>query len=176
MCMLTMLMCTSTSFLVKIMEKKDKWKKRNLGTIDLDTGEIIEGVAVYTPGRVKWPKDKGFFMGIQDAFIALAKDKEIRGNTRSVLDYLMGKLGFENWISIQQKEIVENLGLHKAIVSKSIKLLVQKKIILSGPKIGNRTTSYKLNESYGYKGKLENIAKNNVINFKKREELENKET
>lgn len=96
-------------------------------------------------------------MGIQEAFIALAKDKEIRGRTRSVLDYLMGKIGFENYICIQQKEICEALEMDKSNVSNAIKLLLNRGIILPGPKLG-RTSSYRLNSNYGWKGKIINLS------------------
>jgi hypothetical protein len=39
-------------------------------------------------------------MGIQEAFIALVKDSEIAGRPRRILDYLFGKLGFENYICV----------------------------------------------------------------------------
>ena len=66
-------------------------------------------------------------MGIQEAFLKLAKDKEINGYPRRILDYLFGKLGFENYICIQQKEIAEELGINKTHVSTGIKLLFAKR-------------------------------------------------
>jgi DNA-binding transcriptional regulator GbsR (MarR family) len=130
--------------------------RRNLGTIDLDTGEILDGVPVYVHAKIKWRE--GWFMGIQDAFIALAKDKDINGGTRRVLDYMFGRLGFENYICIQQKEICEALDLQKSHVSSAVKLLLKKGIILPGPKLG-RTSSYRLNPTYGWKGKVTNLSK-----------------
>ena len=65
-------------------------------------------------------------MGIQEAFLKLAKDKEINGYPRRILDYLFGKLGFENYICIQQKEIAEELGINKTHVSTGIKLLCKR--------------------------------------------------
>lgn len=100
-------------------------------------------------------------MGIQEAFIALAKDKEIRGRTRSVLDYLFGKLGFENYICITQQEISNELGIAKTNISSSIKTLIDKGIILKGPKLG-RTIAYRLNSEYGWRGNVKNLSKNRV--------------
>ena len=128
---------------------------KKLGTIDLETGEILEGIPVYVKAKVKW--SEGWFMGIQEAFLKLAKDKEINGYPRRILDYLFGKLGFENYICIQQKEIAEELGINKTHVSTGIKLLLQKGIILPGPKLG-RTTSYRLNSNFGWKGTIKNLA------------------
>jgi len=129
--------------------------------IDLDTGEILSGIPVYIQAKVKWKE--GWFMGIQEAFIAIAKDKEINGRTRRVLDYLFGKLGFENHICIQQKEIVEELNLERSNVSTAIKILLKKQVILPGPKIG-RTNSYRLNSSYGWKGKVINLSQERIKN------------
>lgn len=97
-------------------------------------------------------------MGIQEAFIALAKDRDIRGRTRSVLDYLFGKLGFENYIFVTQQEISNELGIAKSHISSSIKILLAKGIILPGPKIA-RTNTYRLNSEYGWRGSVKNLSK-----------------
>jgi DNA-binding transcriptional regulator GbsR (MarR family) len=95
-------------------------------------------------------------MAFQDALKELAKDRELWGRPRAVLDYLMSRLSFENYIAIEQKEICDEVGLNKANVSASIKVLTDKKIIEKGPKIG-RTWSYKLNPFYGWKGRVTNL-------------------
>lgn len=122
--------------------------------IDPSTGEMIQGVLVYVGAKVKWKE--GWFMAIQDAFIALAKDKDIRGRTRAVLDYLMGKLAFENYIAVTQQEISEELGIEKTHISSSIKILCEKGIISKGPKLGH-SFAYKLNSNFGWKGKIKNL-------------------
>ena len=63
---------------------------RKLGSIDLNTGEILDGVPVYVQAKVKW--NEGFFMGIQDAFIEIAKDKDLSGRPKDVLMYLLESL------------------------------------------------------------------------------------
>ena len=68
----------------------------------------------------------GMVYGNTRSVFKLAKDKEINGYPRRILDYLFGKLGFENYICIQQKEIAEELGINKTHVSTGIKLLLQK--------------------------------------------------
>ena len=55
-------------------------------------------------------------MGIQEAFIALAKDPDISGRPRRILDYLFGRLGFKNYICITQKEISEEPKLGRTVV------------------------------------------------------------
>jgi hypothetical protein len=133
----------------------DNWK--NIALFNTQTGEVLEGgIPVYIGAKIKWREN--WFMGIQEAFIALAKDRDIRGRTRSVLDYLFGKLGFENYIFVTQQEISNELGIAKTHISNSIKILLAKGIILPGPKIA-RTNTYRLNSEYGWRGSVKNLSK-----------------
>ncbi len=82
----------------------------------------------------------------------------------------MGNLEFENYITIKQVSIAEKLKIDKADVSKAMKLLVNKSIIIKVKE--GTTTGYKLNPTYGRKGKVENMEKakeqmekDKIINF-----------
>jgi len=86
----------------------------------------------------------------QEAFSALAAYR-FTGETYSVMLYLMGKLSFDNWINVTQAEIGNSLGLARPNVSRAMKVLVEKKIILEGPRKG-RCHTYRLNYAIGYKG------------------------
>lgn len=111
-------------------------------------------------------------MTFQDSFITIAKDKELTGEIKSVLFFLMGNLEFENYITIKQVAIAKELDMQKTHVSRAMKLLVAKGIIL---KVKEGTaTGYKLNPHYGWKGKVSNrdielkrIAKQRVVDMKK---------
>jgi hypothetical protein len=54
--------------------------------------------------------------------------------------------------------------MQKTNVSRAIKLLVEKQILLEGPKLG-RTHTYRLNSAFGWKGSINNLSKTrgNVI-------------
>lgn len=125
-------------------------------TIDMDTGEIIEGVPVFIASKVKLRE--GWFMGFQDAFEVLAKDHELQGENYKVLLYLLSQLGFENYIAIPQKQIAEALSMHKQHISRALKVLVEKQILLEGPKLG-RTHTYRLSNTFGWKGSVKNLNK-----------------
>jgi DNA-binding MarR family transcriptional regulator len=105
-------------------------------------------------------------MGFQEAFIALAEDKDLTGETYKVFMYMLGHLGFENYIAIPQVQIAKDLSMHKEHVSRAIKVLVTKRIIVEGPKLG-RTKTYRLNSQYGWRGTVRNLeeARNNVVTF-----------
>jgi len=139
--------------------------KRKIGMVDLETGESLDlsGFIVFPP---KVPVGERFFMGFQDAFISIAEDREMKSQPRRILYYLMGNLDFENFIQISQVEICKRLVMKKSDVSKSIKILFEKQILIPGPKIG-RSLSYRLNPYYGWKGKVSNFkkAKNKHLNL-----------
>lgn len=95
-------------------------------------------------------------MAFQDSFIEIAKDPEMTGETLRVLMYLYGLLDFENYIQQSQKDIAEGLGMRKENVSRAMKLLTSKQIVLEGPKVG-RSKCFRLNPDYGWKGKVKSL-------------------
>ena len=129
-------------------------EQRRLGTIDLDTGELVEGMNVWCP-----TKKTGFQLlygwryciMAQDAMTMIAADKDLTGETFRVFLHMAGRLDFENYIRITQTEIAEALDMQKQHVSRAIKLLKSKNILLRGPKIG-QSYSWRLNPNFGYKG------------------------
>ena len=86
----------------------------------------------------------------QEAFLTLAAYR-LTGETYSVMLHLMSKLSFDNWINVTQAEIGNCLGLARPNVARAMKVLVEKKIILEGPRKG-RCHTYRLNYAIGYKG------------------------
>jgi len=138
------------------------------GYIDKYTGKEYSFPVIFIDKRN--PYSKGWFMNNQETSILLAKDKDIKGRTHRVLRFIEGILDFENWIYISVTDIAKELEIHRPDVSKAIKLLEEKEIILKGPKIGNSKT-YMLNPSFGWKGKVKNLEK--YRKEKEREEMEN---
>jgi hypothetical protein len=128
--------------------------RKRVDLLDPKTGEVQQGFIAWIPDH---PKIQGFFMGFQEAFIALSQDRELTLEPNRVLHYLLGKLDFDNFIHIKQKEIGEALGLDKSNVSKAMTLLKRKGIILIAPYKGVRC--YKLNHFYGWKGNVTSLNK-----------------
>ena len=147
-------------------------KGKLIGYVDKYTGEEYGFPAVYYKKRN--PYSKGWFMNNQETSILLAKDKDIKEVTHKVLRYIEGILDFENWIYISINEIAKELEIHRTGVSRSIKLLQEKQIILKGPKVGN-SYSYMLNPNFAWKGKVKNLEKYREEKEKEKiEELKNK--
>ena len=138
------------------MERRGGASKR-LGTIDLDTGEVFEqGVPVWVGAKVKWKED--WFMGFQQAFLDVSEDKDMNFDMTRVWLNLLGRISFENWVTVPQKEMAISLQMKPSNVSRAITKLINKGLILKGPKIG-RTSAYKLNSKYAWKGKVTNLSK-----------------
>lgn len=95
-------------------------------------------------------------MGFQEAFLQMAKDKDMTGEVTRVLHYLFANLGFENYIVLPQRQIAEELNIKKENISRAMKILTEKGIIVEGPKLG-RTKTYRLNNKYGWKGKTKTL-------------------
>ncbi len=128
--------------------------------MDPKTGQIFkgsneDGTFVYAPRKVKLT---GWSMLFQDAFIELAKEKELWGQPMAVFHFLLGKMDFENRILVQQVEIAEALDIPPSRVSEAMKKLADKGVIIRDQKIG-RTWIYTLNDHYGWKGKVSNLRK-----------------
>ena len=90
-------------------------------------------------------------MAFKKAFLGIAADKEMTTEPYRVLLYLMSRLDFDNFIYVAQTEIADYLGMKKPHVSRTMKLLERKGLILRGPKLGH-SHAWRLNPDYGYKG------------------------
>lgn len=146
-------------------------------TVNRKTGEKKEGYFVY----IAYPKPKitgkRWMMTFQDSLEIIATDDDMTGQTLKVMLLLMANLEFENYISIKQVAIAQKLNIHKSEVSKAIRLLVEKGIIL---KVKEGTTvGYKLNPHYGWKGSVANmrreeqrIVKQRVVDIRKYWEIQ----
>ncbi|GFE72232.1 MarR family transcriptional regulator [Chroococcus sp. FPU101] len=128
---------------------------RQISQYDNQTGELLDGVIVYCGVKCN-PYGGGFIMNSQEALIIISQDKEMTRDALRIFVNICGKLDFHNWIQVSQTEISQELDIHKVNVSKAFKLLINKGIILAGPKAG-RSFAYRLNPDYGWKGKVKNL-------------------
>ncbi len=94
-----------------------------------------------------------FTMFFQEPLADLARDRELWGRPRAVLDFLASRLNYENYVAVPQVEIARELGLNRQNVNTAIKLLIDKDILIPGPKLGH-TPSYRMNSRWGWRGSL----------------------
>ena len=92
----------------------------------------------------------GWIALYQEVITQVAKEK-LTGEQSSVFLYLLGKVDFENYLTINQIEMAEELGIHRVNVTKAIKKLKELNIIVEGPRAGLNKT-YRLNPYVAHKG------------------------
>jgi hypothetical protein len=127
---------------------------KNIGSVDLETGELLVGVPIWVDVKSS-PYGNRWFMANQDALMAIAKDKELTTEPYRVLMVLLGRLDFQNWIYVSQKETARELGMKKSSVSRAFKLLIEKGILLKHQ--SGKLHGYRLNPYYGWKGKTRHL-------------------
>jgi hypothetical protein len=132
--------------------------ERRIGSVDLKTGELLEGVNVWVGRKIVSPYGSQWMQVNQEALAEIAADKDLGAEAWRVFAYLNSRLDFENLIVVQQTEIAAVLSMKPQAVSRAMRMLIGKQIILRGPKIGS-VGSYRLNPHYGWKGKVQNLTK-----------------
>lgn len=96
----------------------------------------------------------------QNPALWLAQQK-MTGEQSSVLWYLFSQLDFNNFLRVTRQEIAETLKIDPSRVSRAMKVLKEKNIIVEGPPVGKFKT-YRLNPYIGHKGKNR---KETILNF-----------
>jgi hypothetical protein len=126
--------------------------RRKVRLLDEQTGELFNTpVYLNSPQKRSTLYGNRWFQMAQDPLLALTKDRELWGLPTIILLYLCGRLDFENYVHVPQQEIADYIGTSRPEVTKAITKLVEKNILIRGHKIG-RSSSYRLNPAYGWKG------------------------
>lgn len=122
--------------------------------IDPDTGEVFLGLAVHL--RKRYPREiqqYGFMTMFRTAWDYLASIDDLTGRDYRVFHRLLAQLEFENWISISQQTIAEDLNIHQQDVAKSIKKLIKHQIIEQQKDLSDKRRSmYRFNPALGWMG------------------------
>ena len=105
-------------------------------------------------------KFENSFALYQQAISAIA-DMNLPNEQYRVFLKLLSKVDFENFLRVSQQNIADELNMKRPNVTKAIKALCEKNIIVEGPRAGLNKT-YRLNPYIGYKGKNRN---ENILSF-----------
>lgn len=127
----------------------------DLATVDLNTGDVKDGVFIYCPKKQHSSFSRGGFMVLSQERSDMLANSDLEKTDFRVLLKLIGILDMDNLIAINQSEIAVNMGLQKQHFSRSIKKLLTEGILIEGAKLGQHK-SYRLNAYYGWKGSTEN--------------------
>ena len=120
--------------------------------VDVDTGEIF-----YAP-KVKPKVKAGWCRMFQIKLEEIAKDRDLRGMPISVYLFMISKVDYDNICRFPQILIADELGTTAQYVSKSIRLLREKKIITEIKQRGTLVKAYSFNSKYIVKGKQDKKA------------------
>ena len=124
----------------------------------MDTGEVMEGavLGMFFPKRQNGFRE-GWIAMAQDALMAVAK-MDLGDEARRLLFAILAKLDYENYILLNQAEIGADIGMQRANVSRALGKLEAEVVLLRGPKAG-RSSTFRLNPAFGWKGSAENHRK-----------------
>lgn len=126
--------------------------------VDAETGEMLEGAVL---GMFFPKRQNGFGRGwvamSQDAMMELAKS-DLGAQDWRVLAAVLSKLDFENFLLLTIADLGKEIGMHRPHVSASIAKLEGLGVLIRGPKAG-RSSTFRLNPSFGWKGSAQNHQK-----------------
>ena len=129
---------------------------RRIGMVDLDTGELLEGVNVAT-FRPRLKIKERYMLLFQDAFQKLAADREIRGETLRVLMALIAKLDFDNYLNFSQRQLAREMNLHQPAVARGMQQLIERGLVLKGPPGENKRSTYRLSHNLAWRGRVRSL-------------------
>jgi predicted transcriptional regulator len=110
--------------------------RRNFATIDLDTGEIVEGVPVYTPRQHK----VGFqmWLAVSNEAWQVLLARKFDGNTLRVWMALLMNCDWHNAIKVSQREMADQIGMDSANFSRYLNKLVDAGLVVKTNEDGRR--------------------------------------
>ena len=125
---------------------------RKVGSVDLDTGEVLDGAVL----GIMFPKRRNgfsawFAMNQEQDFLQILQDPSLQGRDYKVLFALLAFLQVDNWIYVSKADVGRKLGMDRSQVGRSVRKLKEIGILLEGPKVG-RSVTYRLSPTFGWKG------------------------
>lgn len=124
--------------------------------VDAETGEVFDTFPMLVLGKPKLAED--WLMVMQEALVAVAQDRDLGWEAGRVLMLLLGRVDFENYVRLPQKEIGDLLDMKAPHVSRAVTTLVERNLLLKGPKVSGSWT-YRLNSQVAWRGKVKNLRK-----------------
>ena len=135
-------------------------KRLEITYYDKDTGEILASVdPEELVKKLEWKAKRKrakaineFYGGKVMIFQEILKKavKELTEGELRVFNYMLGVMDFENWISIPQKQMAKEVGIHPVNVSKIVKRLKEKGYIEIYKK--GRENFYRIRPEVAWKG------------------------
>lgn len=125
-------------------------KQHSPGYANIETGEVVDFVPVPRYQSHAYHSG-GFFMGYQEALARVIDSPDLTDGELRVLFKLLTRLEYNSVVLVNVSELAREMGRNRQAVSKSIKALVERSVLVRGPKMG-RTSSYMLNPDLAFVG------------------------
>lgn len=91
------------------------------------------------------------WIALYQDMISIVAQSNIPKEQYRVFLALLGKVDFENYLTISQKELSQELNMKQPSVARAIKALCAQNVIVEGPRAGLNKT-YRLNPYIAHKG------------------------
>lgn len=118
--------------------------------INPQTGETVDELHIIR--GAKYPKNVEFMTMFRDGWKYLSTLR-LAPTTSAVMFKLLEKLDYENWMSISQETLAEELQIKQPHIASAIRELEKAGVIeVSKDKTDKRRNAYRLNASLGWKG------------------------
>ena len=128
---------------------------RNIIAVDKDTGEVLDKVPVYCPQKTYNSFSKTGYSVFSHVALERISESDLEGVTLRVLLRLISTISDGNTIAVNQSELAKVMGIQKSHFSRSVKILIEKEILVENiHKIG-RCKTYQLNPNYAWRGSNE---------------------
>jgi DNA-binding MarR family transcriptional regulator len=145
--------------LSKTLSQASPWMARTM-LVHSETGEIRDspsGIATFIRTRHRAGRHMSMLM---DALEAVASDPELTLRDHRVLRFIESRTEYANsdeghpdaYIRLIQAEIARCLNMDRANVNRSIKKLLDRKVILRMAPSGQASQYYAINPNYGWRG------------------------
>jgi len=136
--------------------------KYNDERIEVDFDEKTGEIKGYIPLKEKKEKNLGKdWVALYQKAISAIADMNLPNEQYRVFLKLLSKVDFDNYLRVSQTEIANELSMKRPNVTKAIKALCDKNIIVKGLPAGKFKT-YRLNPFIAHKGKNRN---NTILDF-----------
>ena len=126
-------------------------KTKKILQIDVDTGEQLEGTTAWV--QQKYYFQENHLTMFQDALEKLATLNLSKDEYR-VFNLIIAKAGMGNVVAIPFTEMAKSLNMQKQHITRAIKNLADKNIVIKGEKKIGKTPSIRINYGLAWKGKI----------------------
>ena len=103
------------------------------------------------------------WIAVPQSVISTIADWNLPNEQYRVFIALLGKIDFENYLTVSQKELSQELNMKQQSISRAIKALCELNVIIEGPRAGLNKT-YRFNPYIAHKG---SDTKQTVADFNK---------